>query len=175
MKEVPGITMLYSLSSFVWGESSFEQDGPLPPTTTLHRRDDSLDEEDWVVVGRVAQFPGTLAGNLALPESSTPMLVSPAMSEFDATEEEIVDNEEVTPIVLTQEQAPAPRCMAKMIRRTQEKQLRSAQLARQKYFGKSSSKKILKRSNMTAGRSNKSERKSFQIKMAGAHRNLKQC
>merc|ERR1712128_420848 len=120
LKEVPCITMLYSLSSFVWGGSSSEQDGPLPPTTTLHRRDDSLDEEDWVVVGRVAQFPGTLAGNLSLPESNTPMLVSPAMSEFDATEEEIVESEEVAPILVTEEKAPAPSCMARLARGHQE-------------------------------------------------------
>ena len=103
------------------------------------------------------------------------MLVSPAMSEFDASEEEIVESEEIAPIVVTEEKAPAPSCLARLVRRNQEKQLRSAQLARQKYFGKSSSKKILKRSNMTAGRFNKSEKNSFQIKIAGAHRSLKQC
>ena len=167
--------MMSSISTMVWGESSFDQAGSSPPTTTLHKRNESLDEEDWVVVGRVAQCPGTLASNLSLPESSTPMMVSPTMSEYIDTEEEGPEQEDVSLIALNEEEAPAPRCMARMIRRTQEKQIKSAQLARQKHLGKTSGKKILKRSNMTTGRSNKSERKSFQIKMTGAHRNLKQC
>ena len=81
--------MVSSITSIIWGGSTSDQDGPSPPTTTINMRDDSLDEDDWVVVGRIAQFPGTLVGTFPLPESDTTMMVSPALSEIGDVEKEI--------------------------------------------------------------------------------------
>lgn len=171
--------MLSSLSSIIWGVSSHDEDTPSPPTTTIHWREDSLDEDDWVVLGRVSQFPGTLSGTFPLPESDTPMLVSPAISEVgEDVVEERSDISEAVPVNLTTNRTQTTKPLAKILRKTEEKHLKSAQLARQRYFGKSSSRKMLKRSNkaaMASGRSNKVGRKTFLMKMGGVHRNLKQC
>merc|ERR1712098_50259 len=86
-----------------------------------------------------------------------------AMEQDDDTSNEITKNKSAT-----------PKCVAKMFRRTQKKQ-KSAQLAKQKDIGKYSGRKKLRRSNMVAGRSDKSGRKSVQMKMAGAYKNIKQC
>ena len=161
--------MLSSITSVIWGGSSSDQDGPSPPTTTIHMRDDSLDEDDWVVVGRIAQFPGTLAGTFPLPESDMPMMVSPALSEIGDVEEEISEPEEVAPITLTTKRAQRSRPTARMLRRMEVKDLKSVQQARQRSLGKSSSRKMLKRSNKAA----LCGRRPGQIKMV--QRNIKQC
>ena len=160
--------MLSSITSVIWGGSSSDQDGPSPPTTTIHMRDDSLDEDDWVVVGRIAQFPGTLVGTFPLPESGTPMMVSPALSEIGDTEEETSELPEIAAVTLTTKSAQRSRPTARMLRRLEVKDLKSAQLARQRTLGKSSSRKILKRSNKAALCGRRGQSKMVQ-------RNLKQC
>ena len=165
--------MLSSLSSLVWGEVGVREEEPGPPTTTIHERDHSL-EDDWVVVGRVAQFPGTLSNNFSLPESDTPMHVSPVRSQVGDVDQDLVQKD-VNPTKITREKSAAPKCMAKMLRRTQEKKLKSSQLTKQKEVGKYFGRKNLRRSNLVAGRSEKSGRKSKQMRMAGAYRNIKQC
>ena len=129
-------------------------------------RDDSLDEDDWVVVGRIAQFPGTLAGTFPLPESDTPMMVSPALSEIGDVEEERSEPEEVAPITLTTKRAQRSRPTARMLRRMEVKDLKSVQLAIQRSLGKSSSRKMLKRSAALCGRRGQSKM---------LQRNIKQC
>ena len=161
--------MLSSITSIIWGRSSSDQLGPSPPTTTIHMRDDSLDEDDWVVVGRIAQFPGTLAGTFPLPESDTPMLISPAMSEVGDVEEERSELPEIAAVTLTTKRAPRSRPTARMLRRMEVKALKSAQLARQRSLGKTSSRKMLKRSNKAA----LCGRRAGQSKMV--QRILKQC
>ena len=132
--------MLSSLSSLVWGEKGVQKEEPGPPTTTIHERDNSL-EDDWVVVGRVAQFPGTLSSNFSLPESGsdTPMHVSPVRSQAVGVEQHAVQpphQEDVAPCQITRRNSAAPKCVAKMLRRTQEKKLKSSQLIKQKDLGK---------------------------------------
>ena len=131
-------------------------------------RDDSLDEDDWVVVGRIAQFPGTLAGTFPLPESDTPMLVSPALSEIGDVEKESSELAEAAPVTLTTKSAPRSRPTARMLKRMEVKDMKSAQLARQRTLGKSSSRKILKLSNKAALCGRRGQSKMVQ-------RNLKQC
>jgi hypothetical protein len=161
--------MLSSISSIIWGVSSLDQDGPSPPTTTIHMRGDSLDEDDWVVVGRIAQFPGTLVGTFPLPESYTPMMISPAMSEDGDVEEKRSEPSDTASVIQNTKRAPRSRPTARMLRRMEVKDLKSAQLARQRSLGKSSSRKMLKRSNKAA----LCGRRAGQSKMV--QRNLKQC
>merc|ERR1712013_20248 len=97
--EIEKKRMLSSLSSLVWGEVGVREEEPGPPTTTIHERDHSL-EDDWVVVGRVAQFPGTLSNNFSLPESDTPMHVSPVRSQVGDVDQDDVQ-EDVNPTKIT--------------------------------------------------------------------------
>lgn len=175
--------MMSSLSTIIWGESSNEENTPGPPTTTIHWKEDSPDDDDWVVVGRVAQSPGTLGGTFSLPppdtRSSTPLSLSPPCSEIgDDTMENIDELVEAAPNNLNTNRSGNPRTVGKMTGNAEQKQFKSAQIAKQRYRAKTSSRKMLKRSNQTAmanGRSRSIGRKAFQFKMAGANRNLKQC
>jgi len=175
--------MMSSLSTIIWGGSYDEENTPAPPTTTIHWREDSPEDDDWVVVGRVAQAPGTLAGTFQLPtldtESSTPLSLSPPPSEVgDETMENIEDPVEAAPDNLNTTRAGNPRTAVKITAKAEQKHIKSAQIAKQRYRAKTSGRKMLRRSNQTAmanGRSRSIGRKSFQIRMAGANRNLKQC
>eukprot|EP00092_Neocalanus_flemingeri_P040479 GFUD01044083.1.p2 GENE.GFUD01044083.1~~GFUD01044083.1.p2 ORF type:complete len:174 (-),score=64.56 GFUD01044083.1:439-960(-) len=173
--------MLSSISSILWGESS-DQDTPAPPTTTLHWTENSPDEDDWVVVGRVAHFPGTLAGTFPLPPrsrstSSTPSAVCPAHEGVEDANEspEVVEHAAVN---MNTGRVQTGRAVAKILGQAEQRQVQSARLARQRYRGRVENRKMMRRSNKTAmacGRQGRGGRMDWQIKMAGGCRNLKQC
>merc|ERR1711936_199942 len=165
---IPTVTMMSSLSSIIWGNSSDDQATPAPPTTTVVESEDSLDEEDWVVVGRVAQFPGTLCG-------AFPLLVLDSNS-YTTAASEVADDvikdmtEAMEPAIVQAVQNES----ARMINKDDIKMLNSALIVRERYMRKTCSRKMMKRSNKTT-MNGKSGRQSFNFRIAGACRNLKQC
>ena len=145
------VIMWSSLSSIIWGESSHDQATPAPPTTTIDWRDDSHDEDDWMVVGRVAQFPGTLAGTFPLPPPSTRSgspSSSPALSIVgDDVREERLYLSNSAPVSLNTQRGENTGAAVNILGNTEQKHFRSAQLAKKRYMRKKSSRKMLKRSN----------------------------
>jgi len=160
--------MLTSLTTIIWGVSSDDQTTPPPPTTTLMHSDHSLDEGDWVVVGRVAQFPGTLCAVFPLPVLDSSYYTTAAS---DAADDDMEDMTEAIDTAITQS---VQNDNDRMIFTDDNKQLISEDIVRERYIRKTYSRKMMRRSNKTTRNGNYG-RQSFNFRMAGACRNLKQC
>ena len=147
--------MLSSFSQLLWGE---EEEGCRPaPTTSLEC---GAEEGDWVVVGRVEHFPGTLAITTYPPlalDPGSPALSSRASSPAPAQQESEPAYRPTRPTVPPSRRRPAPP-------------------GRQSSDRRGWNKKSLKRGNRTgAGGRQAGKIKTFQLRAAGAKRNLKQC
>ena len=146
--------MLSSFSQLLWGEE--EEGCRSAPTTSLEC---GAEEDDWVVVGRVEHFPGTLAITSYPPLALEP--ASPAHSSRASS-----------PAPAKQESEPAGRPTRPPVPPSR----RSAPGDRQSSDRRGWNKKWLKRGNRagTGGRP-AGKFNTFQLRAAGAKRNLKQC
>jgi hypothetical protein len=169
--------MFSSISNYIWGEETAEEQtsvaAPIPETKTP--RDQSPEGEDWVLVGETSgPAPGNLGGSLPLPSgSSSPSSASSASSDAGDVE----PMEETLPVA-ARHRAHHPTTIAQHAAKKEFQQVKSAQITKQKTSGKALSSKALSRSNKVAFASvNKkyATRQSFNIKMAGSNKNLKQC
>ena len=148
--------MISSLSSLFWGEPSVDSDFENPANKI---EEISPDEDDWVIVGTGYKPSRSFDNALyTLPpgDPAFTMLSNPPSSMPYRAE-----------IVL-------------MMRRLkcEENCSNSALLVRHQVGGAGLSREALKRANMnvmSSGRSRKIGRQTFQMKMAGQCRNLKQC
>lgn len=158
--------MFNSISSYIWGE---EQE--TAPTSSSPPRDPSPVPEDWVLVGpQHSSAPGNLGALRPLPP------VTPSESSNSSESGEELNPSDESPLGARQQQQQPVR--AAPDNRVSLKNLRSAQISKQKNSGKALSSKALARSNMTVIGGRKKDHKKFNnmsIKSAGMNKNLKQC
>jgi len=166
--------MLSSLSSYIWGpDNAEEQDvAALPPTVQTHR-DKSPAGDDWVLVGG-APVPGDLVGELPLPSGDS----SPSVSSRSS---DVGDVELMEPSGTCEPNNQRTVHHATLVQQAAKKQfqsVKSAQITKQKNYSKNISTKALNRNNkalFVCGSKKQVTRQSFNIKMAGSNKNLKQC
>jgi len=163
--------MLSSLSSYIWGPDNLEEQDVLSPPP----RDQSPAGDDWVLVGGVpVPAPGDLEGGLPLPSGESSPSISSCSSDVgdvDPMEPREAYSTKIVRIV-------HPSTLVHQGAKKQFKSVKSAQITKQKNFGKAISSKALNRNNQVlfvCGRKKKVTHQSFNIKMAGANKNLKQC
>lgn len=144
-------------------------------TETRTPRDQSTEGEDWVLVGETTgPAPGNLGGALpALPSGAS----SPSGS---STSSDIGDAEQLAESVpvATRHRAHHPTALAQQAAKKEFQHVKSAQITKQKTSGKAMSSKALNRSNKAVFASTTKKyatRQSFNLKMAGSNKNLKQC
>jgi hypothetical protein len=174
--------MLSSLTSYLWGgeeptatglETDTPPDTPLDSVSTV-----STAEEDWVLVGPT---PGQLnLGSLTNPRESRQSEDLETISNVDEASSEngsIEEQERSTNSGSGQSRVPAT--FTQSVGTPLVKLMKTAQLTRQRTSGKAMSSKSLNRSNKTVMATNRNRkgaaRQNFQVKMAGANKNLKQC
>jgi len=168
--------MLSSLSSYIWGQDNLqEQDVTGPPTTVHTHRDHSPAGEDWVLVGGgPAPAPGDLEGGLPLPSAESSPSISSCSSDV-GDGEPMEPSETCSPNNMT---TVHPTTLAQRAAKKQFQSVKSAQIIKQKNYGKNNSSKALNRNNkalFVCGSKKQVTRQNFNIKMAGSNKNIKQC
>jgi len=171
---VTSVTMFSSISSFIWGGENGEEQSPAEISAPVKTpRDQSPEGEDWVLVGGAsAPAPGNLGGVLPLPSGA------PSPSSSNSSDIGDVEPMEASVPVGNRHRAHHPTALAQQAAKKEFQQLKSAQITKQKSSGKAMSSKALNRSNkalFASGSKKHVTRQSFNIKMAGANKNLKQC
>ena len=157
--------MFSSISSYIWGQEGAPEEGgeavALPPSPL---RDPSPSGEEWVLVGN-QPAPGSLSGLDPLPPSSSNP--SSASSEAGEDPEGQLGHSESTRVPIRAGHDAS----------ISLKNLRAAQLSRQKNTGKALSSKALKRGNKAVipGKRREVGKYNMSIKAAGFNKNLKQC
>jgi len=166
--------MFSSISSYIWGEENAEQQNASTAPAVRTPRDLSPEGEDWVLVGGAhGPAPGNLGGALPLPSGES----SPAGSSNSSDIGDVEPMEDSVPVA-TRHRAHHPTALAQQAAKKEFQQIKSAQITKQKTSGKAMSSKALNRNNKVvfASASKKyATRQSFNIKMAGSNKNLKQC
>jgi len=165
--------MLSSLSSYIWGQDSVqEQDVAVLPLTVQSPRDKSPAGDDWVLVGGApVPIPVDIVGGVPLPSGD----LSPSVSVCSSDVEQMEPNEASEP---NTQRTVHPTTLVKQAADKQFQSLKSAQITKQKNSGKNISTKALNRNNKALfvnGRNKQITRHSLNIKMAGSNKNLKQC
>lgn len=168
--------MFSSLSSYIWGEENTEEQNTTATPTPAARtpRDQSPEGEEWVLVGGTPNpAPGNLSGVLSLPSGAS----TPSGSSSSSDIEEVEPMEASIPVVTNRHRTHHPTALAQQAAKKEFQQVKSAQITKQKSSGKAMSSKALNRNNKTlfSGSKKHVTRQSFNIKMAGANKNLKQC
>jgi len=168
--------MFSSISSYIWGgeEAQAQNQGE----EVRAPRDHSTEGEDWVLVG---EAPGPAPGDLGAALPALPALPSGASSpSVSSSGSDIGDAEPLDDSVplATRHRAHHPTALAQQAAKKEFQHVKSAQITKQKTSGKAMSSKALNRTNkaLFAATSKKyATRQSFNIKMAGSNKNLKQC
>jgi len=163
--------MLSSLSSYIWGDDNLEEQDVLG----LRPRDQSPAGEDWVLVGGAnVPAPGDLVCGLSLPsEESSPSISSCSSDVGDM--DPIERSETCSPNI---RRTVHPTTLVHQAAKKQFQSVKSAQITKQKNFRKAISSKALNRNNKVLfvfGSKKHVTCQSFNIKMAGSNKNLKQC
>jgi len=168
--------MLSSLSSYIWGpDNAEEQDVAVLPPTVQTPRDKSPAGDDWVLVGGPpVPVPGDLVGELPLPsEDSSPSVSSRSSDVGDV--EPMEPSETCEP---NNQRTVHHTALVQQAAKKQFQSVKSAQITKQKNYSKNISTKALNRNNkalFVCGSKKQVARQSFNIKMAGSNKNLKQC
>jgi len=167
--------MLSSISSYIWGGENGEEQNPAEvPAPVKTPRDQSPEGEDWVLVGGApAPAPGNLGGVLPLPSGAP----SPSVSSNSSDNGEVEPMESSIPVG-NRHRSNHPTALAQQAAKKEFQQVKSAQITKQKASGKAMSSKALNRTNkalFASGSKKHVTRQSFNIKMAGSNKNLKQC
>lgn len=174
--------MLSSLTSYLWGgeePTATVLETDTPPDTPLASVSSAIGaEEDWVLVGPT---PGQLnLGSLTNPRESGQSEDLEIVSNVDeASSENGSIEEQERPRNNEAGQSRVPATFTQSVGTPLVKLMKTAQLTRQRTSGKAMSSKSLNRSNKTVMATNRNRkaaaRQNFQVKMAGANKNLKQC
>lgn len=166
--------MFSSISSYIWGEENADQQNMAPASEVRTPRDRSAEGEDWVLVGDApGPAPGNLGGALPLPSGAS----SPSGSSSSSDIGDVELMEDSIPVA-TRHRAHHPTALAQQAAKKEFQHIKSAQITKQKTSGKAMSSKALNRNNKavfaSAGKKY-ATRQSFNLKMAGSNKNLKQC
>lgn len=177
--------MLSSLVGYIWGGEEQPTDATPPDTPPVSARSHSpAGEDDWELVGSPTSQLGL--GSLSTPreEAGDTSVVRDEKDEdleLESRTEAESENGSISEMATNGEagRSRVPANINRSLGTPQAKLQKTAQLTRQRSSGKAISSKSLKRSNknsLVVGNKRKTiNRTNFNIKMAGANKNLKQC
>jgi len=169
--------MFSSISSYIFGGEEAQT-----PQTQVEEarapRDHSAEGEDWVLVG---DAPGPAPGDLGAALPALPALPSgassPSGSSTSSNNGDAEPMEDSVPVA-ARHRAHHPTALAQQAAKKEFQHVKSAQITKQKTSGKAMSSKALNRTNKAVFASTTKKyatRQSFNLKMAGSNKNLKQC
>ena len=167
--------MFSSISSYIFGGEEAQTPQALVEEVRAPR-DHSAEGEDWVLVGDApGPAPGDLGAALpALPSGAS----SPSSSSSSSNNGDAEPMEDTVPVA-ARHRAHHPTALAQQAAKKEFQHVKSAQITKQKTSGKAMSSKALNRTNKAVFASSTTKkyatRQSFNLKMAGSNKNLKQC